>query len=213
LTGVWAEENTRDSIFAALRRKETFATSGPRIRVRMFAGWDLDPDMRKRDAWVAQAYSRGVPMGADLPARPSRANAPRFVIEAAKDPDGAGLDRIQIIKVWLEGGEYKERIFDVVASGNRKIDPATQRAPAIVSTVDLQTGAYDKGSGSPILMTVWQDPQFDGAKPAVYYARVLQVPTPRWSTLLAIKNKLPASADVAAVIQERAWSSPIWYTP
>jgi hypothetical protein len=186
LTGVWAEENTRASIFAALKRKETFATSGPRIRVRMFGGWNFARDMTKNRRWVAQAYAQGVPMGGDLPARPSRAGAPWFVVQAFKDTADANLDRIQIIKVWLEGTGYKERIFDVVVSGKRNASSFT---------------------------AVWRDPQFEPAKPAVYYARVLQVPTPRWSTLLASKNGLPVPTDVPAMIQERAWSSPIWFTP
>jgi hypothetical protein len=186
LTGVWAEENTRASIFAALKRKETFATSGPRIRVRMFGGWGFSRDLPKNRRWVAQAYAEGVPMGGDLPAKPSGAGAPSFVVQAFKDAAGANLDRIQIIKVWLEGSGYKEQIFDVVVSGRRNASSFT---------------------------AVWQDPQFEPAKPAVYYARVLQVPTPRWSTLLASKNGLPVSTDVPAMIQERAWSSPIWFTP
>jgi len=186
LTGVWAEENNRASIFAALKRKETFATSGPRMRVRMFGGWDFTRDMTKDKRWVALAYARGVPMGGDLPAKPSRAKAPSFILQAFRDATGAGLDRVQIIKVWLDGDSYKEQIFDVVASRGKPADSVT---------------------------TVWQDPKFDPAKPAVYYARVLQVPTPRWSTLLAEKSGLPVPTDVAAMIQERAWSSPIWFTP
>jgi hypothetical protein len=186
LTGVWAEENNRASIFAALKRKETFATSGPRMRVRMFGGWDFARDMTRNQQWVAQAYARGVPMGGDLPAKPSRAKAPSFVVQAFRDTTGANLDRVQIIKVWLEGDSYKEQIFDVAVSRGKPADSMT---------------------------TVWQDPKFDPSKPAVYYARVLQVPTPRWSTLLAQKNGLPVPTDVAAMIQERAWSSPIWFTP
>lgn len=186
LTGVWAEENTRDSIFAALKRKETFATSGPRMRVRMFAGWDFTRDMTKDRRWVARAYAQGVSMGGDLPARPPQAKAPWFVVQAFRDPAGARLDRVQMIKVWLEGSTYKEQIFDVTVA----------RRP-----------------GADSLTTLWQDPQFDPAKPAVYYLRVLQIPTPRWSTLLARKNELPVPADVPAMIQERAWSSPIWFNP
>jgi hypothetical protein len=186
LTGVWAEENTRASIFAALKRKETFATSGPRMRVRMFGGWDFTRDMTKDRQWVARAYARGVPMGSDLPTKPSRAKAPSFILQAFRDATGAGLDRVQVIKVWLDGDGYKEQIFDVALSRGKPADSMT---------------------------TVWRDPEFDPAKPAVYYARVLQVPTPRWSTLLAKESGLPVPADVAAMIQERAWSSPIWFTP
>jgi hypothetical protein len=213
LAGVWAEQNTRDSIFAALKRKETFATSGTRVRVRMFAGWDFQRDLLKSNDWVTQAYARGVPMGADLPSKPSSARAPKLIIQALKDPDGAHLDRIQVIKVWLDGESYREKIFDAAVSDDRKIDAATHRAPALESTVDLRTGAYSNSIGSAMLSVLWEDPEFDARKPAVYYARVLEIPTPRWSTLLAIKNQLPISKDVSATIQERAWSSPVWFTP
>jgi hypothetical protein len=212
ITGVWSEENTRNSIFAALKRKETFATSGTRIRVRMFAGWGYKPGLMAHSDWVKTAYRDGVPMGADLPAR-ARRTAPRFLLEAVKDPDGANLDRIQVIKVWLEGKDYKEKVFDVVLSGGRKDDPKTGRAPAVGNTVDLKTGAYTNTIGAPTLSAEWKDPEFDPAKPAVYYARVLEIPTPRWSTLLAIKNDLPIPDEAPATLQERAWTSPVWYTP
>jgi uncharacterized protein DUF3604 len=211
LTGVWAEENTRDSIFAALKRKETFATSGSRIRVRVFAGWKIPPAILKTSNWVARAYADAVPMGANLPARPPAAKSPTFLLQAAKDPQGANLDRIQIIKIWLEGEHYQEKIFDVAVSGPRKIDPQSHRAAPVGTTVDLTTGRYSNTIGAPILTTLWHDPLFDSTQPAVYYARVLEIPTPRWSTLLAIKNHLPLSPYVPATIQERAWSSPIWY--
>ena len=213
ITGVWAEENTRNSIFAALKRKETFATSGTRIRLRMFGGWNFDPKMTDDGNWVATAYATGVPMGGDLPARPTNAAAPAFVLQAVKDPDGANLDRIQIIKLWLENGTYKEKIFDVALSGERHDNPATGKAPAVGNTVNLKTGAYRNTIGAAVLTAVWQDPQFDAKTPAVYYARALEIPTPRWSTLLAIKNKLPIPKTAAATIQERAWTSPIWFTP
>lgn len=213
LAGVWAEQNTRESIFAALKRKETFATSGTRIRVRMFAGWDFQSDLLQSKQWVTQAYARGVHMGADLPVRPANKRAPTFAIEAMKDPDGANLDRIQVIKVWLDAEEYSERIFDAAASDSRKIDAVTRRASPLASTVDLGAGNYQNSVGAPVLSVVWEDPEFDPKKPAVYYARVLEIATPRWSTLLAIKNQLPLSKDAPATIQERAWSSPIWFTP
>ncbi|MBS0473237.1 MAG: DUF3604 domain-containing protein [Proteobacteria bacterium] len=212
LTGVWAEENTRNSIFAALRRKETFATSGTRMRLRMFGGWGFDAKTIKNANWVALAYAHGVAMGSDLPARPAKASAPAFILEALKDPDGANLDRIQIIKLWLEGGTYKEKIFDVALSGNRHV-AANGHAPAVGNTVDLKTGKYTNSIGATMLTAVWRDPQFDPKKPAVYYARVLEIPTPRWSTLLAIKNNVPIPARLPATIQERGWTSPIWFTP
>ena len=212
VTGVWAEENTRDSIFAALKRKETFATSGTRIRVRMFGGWRFGAGTLRRADWVAEAYGDGVPMGGDLPARPGAARAPAFVLEALKDPDGANLDRAQIIKIWIQGETYRERIYDVALSGGRK-DSRPGHAPAVGNSVNLKTGAYANTIGAARLSTVWRDPAFDPGVPAVYYARVLEIPTPRWSTLLAIRNHLPIPKGPAATIQERAWTSPIWFTP
>jgi hypothetical protein len=212
ITAVWAEANTRDSIYAALERKETYATSGTRIRVRMFGGWTFGPSALHDPDWVAHAYARGVSMGADLPLRPAGSGAPRFLLQAIKDPDGANLDRVQVIKVWLEGSGYKERIYDVAMSGGRR-DDARGHAPAVGNTVDLKSGAYRNTIGAAVLTADWKDPDFDAAKPAVYYARVLEIPTPRWSTLLAIRNHLPLPASAPATIQERAWTSPIWYAP
>jgi len=213
ITGVWAEENTRNSIVASLKRKETFATSGTRIRLRMFGGWGFDPKMTARPGWVAKAYAGGVAMGSDLPARPASAHAPRFVLQAVKDPDGANLDRIQVIKVWLKpDGTYGEKVFDAALSGGRK-DDASGHAPPVGNTVDLTTGAFKNTIGSASLTTVWTDPEFDPKTPAVYYARALEIPTARWTTLLAIREKLPIPEKAPASIQERAWSSPIWFTP
>jgi len=213
ITGVWAEENTRNSIFAALKRKETFATSGTRIRVRMFGGWNFGAGMMKAPDWVAKAYAAGVPMGRDLPAPGTATTAPTFLLQALKDPDGANLDRIQIIKLWLDGKDYKEKIFDVALSNGRKPDPKTGKAPAVGNTVDLKTGNYANSIGASELTAEWRDPEFDASKPAVYYTRVLEIPTPRWSTLLALKSGLDIPTEVPATIQERAWTSPIWYTP
>lgn len=212
ITGVWAEENTRNCIFAALKRKETFATSGSRIRLRVFGGWDFGRTAMDKPDWVAKAYAAGVPMGGDLPSRPSGGHAPGFILQALKDPDGANLDRIQMVKVWLSHGDYKEKVFDVALSNNRK-DDKTGHAPPVGNTVDLTTGTYKNSIGAASLAVVWHDPEFDPKLPAVYYARVLEIPTPRWTTLLAIRNKLPLPPSVPASIQQRAWSSPIWYTP
>ena len=212
ITGVWAEVNTRNSIFAALKRKETFATSGTRIRVRMFGGWTFNPNTAQSQDWVAKAYAEGVPMGGDLPSRPRGASAPRFILQAIKDPDGANLDRIQVIKVWTEGKEYKEKIFNIALSGSRKPNAAGRVRP-VGDTVDLKTGAYKNSIGAASLTATWKDPEFDPARAAVYYARVLEIPTPRWSTLLAVHNHLPIPKAAPATIQERAWTSPIWYTP
>lgn len=213
LTGVWAEENTRNSIFAALKRKETFATSGTRMRVRVFGSWRFDNDLLRRPDWVAQAYATGVPMGADLPARPSASGAPAFVIQAMKDPSGANLDRVQVVKVFLDGDSHKEKVFDVALSDGRRIDPRSGKAPPVGNTVDLATGQVANTIGAATFTTLWRDPEFDPARAAVYYVRVLEIPTARWSTLVAIRNQLPVPTLRPATIQERAWSSPIWYTP
>jgi hypothetical protein len=212
ITGVWAEANNRESIFAALKRKETFATSGTRLRVRFFGGWNFASGMFGRGDWVREAYRTGAPMGGDLPA--GRAGgAPTFIVEAVKDPDGANLDRVQVVKVWLDGGDYREKVFDVALSGGRKVDPKTGRAPSVGTTVDIAKGTYSNTIGAAQLRAVWRDPQFDPRTPAVYYLRAIEIPTPRWSTLLAAKRGLPVPTTAPATIQERAWSSPIWYTP
>ena len=211
LTGAWAESNTRDAIFAAFRRKETFATSGTRIKLRFFGGWNFKPDI-SGNGWVADAYRQAVPMGSDLPAAGGAAG-PDFAIQAVKDPNSGNLDRVQVVKVWLDGGKQRERVFDVAWAGDRRVDPGTGKLPAIGTTVDLKTATYTNAIGAAQLATVWHDPTFKADQAAVYYARVLEIPTPRWSTLRAVEYKLPLPAGVPATIQERAWSSPIWYTP
>jgi hypothetical protein len=212
LAGVWAEENTRPSIYDALRRKETFATSGTRLKFRFFGGWDFATDLTQQPEWIKAAYQHGVPMGGDLPARSEQA-APRFALWAIKDPDAANLDRIQVVKVWLEKNEYREKVFDVALSQPRKVDPATGKAPAVGNTVDVKTATYTNTIGATELSAVWEDPEFDAAKPALYYLRVLEIPTPRWSTILAVKRGLALPKEAPLTIQERGWSSPIWYTP
>lgn len=212
LTGVWAEANTRDALYAAFRRKETYATSGSRLKVRFFGGWDFSRSFIARPNWVHDAYKLGVPMGGDLPqARAGR--APSFVVQAVKDPLSGNLDRVQVVKVFVEGGKQQEKIFDIAWSGARKIDAKTGKLAAVGNTVDLKTGKWDNSIGAAQLATVWTDPTFKADQPAVYYVRVLEIPTPRWSTLRAIEFGLPLSREVAPTIQQRAWSSPIWYTP
>ena len=212
LTGVWAEHNDRDSIYAALRRKETFATSGPEIRIRFFGGWNVPAEALETRDWVTTAYRQDVPMGGDLPSRPASADAPSFIFQAAKDPTSGNLDRIQVIKVWLEGGDYREKIFNVAWSADRSPGGAG-KLPPVRNTVDLKTATYTNSVGAPFLQAVWRDPEFDPTKPAVYYARAIEIPTPRWNTILAVKRNLPLPAHLPATIQERAVSSPIWYTP
>ena len=211
LTGVWAEENTRASIWDAMYRKETFGVSGPHIKVRFFGGWGYNKDILNAGDWVHQSYANGVPMGADLP--PMKGMAPTFVVWAVKDPTSGNLDRIQIIKGWTQNGQSFEKIFDVVWSGDRKANKWSGRVPAIQSTVDLEKATYTNTVGSTELKTVWTDPEFDASLHAFYYARVLEIPTPRWTLIQAVKAGVPPPDVVPLTGQERAWSSPIWYTP
>ena len=211
LTGVWAEENTRASLWDAMYRKETFGVSGPHIKVRFFGGWEYNKDILNASDWVHQSYAKGVPMGADLP--PLKGTAPTFVVWAVKDPTSGNLDRIQVIKGWTKNGQSFEKIFDVVWSGDRKPDKWSGRVPAIKSTVDLEKATYTNDVGSTELKTVWTDPEFDASLHAFYYARVLEIPTPRWTLIQAVKAGLTPPDVVPLTGQERAWSSPIWYTP
>ncbi len=211
LTGVWAEENTRASIWDAMYRKETFGTSGVHIKVRFFGGWGYNKNTFDANDWVHQSYANGVPMGGDLP--PKKGTAPTFVVWAVKDPTSANLDRIQIIKGWTKNGQSFEKIFDVAWAGDRKADKWSGRVPAIQSTVDMEKATYTNDVGSTELKTVWTDPEFDASLHAFYYARVLEIPTPRWTFIQAVKAGVPPPDVVPLTGQERAWSSPIWYTP
>lgn len=213
IAGVWAESNTREAIFDAFKRKETFATSGTRLKIRFFASWDYDKNLLQDNNWIKKAYDKGVPMGGDLPKKPSEKKSPSFVIWTIKDPQGANLDRAQVIKVWTKDGKNYEKVYDVLLSDNRKIDPKTGKASAVGNTVDLKTGAYENSIGDVELKGDWADPEFDPSIAAAYYVRVIEIPTPRWSTLVAIKagGEIPKNAQVT--IQERGWSSPIWYAP
>jgi hypothetical protein len=212
LTGIWAEENTRESLFDAMQRKETFATSGPRMTIRMFGGWDYPADITQNAAWVDVAYTGGVPMGGDL--QPGTAGkAPTFVVSAVKDPTSGNLDRIQIVKGWAKDGQSFERVYDVVWAGDRTPDPVTGKVPAIGTTVDIANASYTNDIGTVELTGTWTDPDFDPALDAFYYARALEIPTPRWTTIQAKGLGVPPPQMVAATVQERAWSSPIWYTP
>jgi hypothetical protein len=215
LTGVWAEENTRASIWDAMYRKETFGVSGPHIKVRFFGSWGYNKDIVKANDWVKQSYAGGVPMGADLPPMPSagKGTAPSFVLWAVKDPTSANLDRIQVIKGWTQNGQSFEKVFDVAWSGERKPDKWSGRVPAIRSTVDFEKATYTNDVGAVELKTVWTDPEFDASLHAFYYVRVLEIPTPRWTLIQAVKAGLPPPDVVPLTGQERAWSSPIWYTP
>jgi hypothetical protein len=211
LTAVWAEENTREAIFDAMKRKETYATSGVRIRLRFFGGWGFDRGMLKDRGWPKTAYARGVPMGGDLPSANDK--APTFVVHATKDPDSGHLDRIQIVKGWTKHGQTFERIYDVAWSGQRKADAATGRVPPVGSSVNVANATYTNTIGAAELAAVWTDPDFDPALDAFYYARVLEIPTPRWNLIQARKLGVTPPEGVPMTIQERAWSSPIWFTP
>jgi hypothetical protein len=211
LTGVWAEENTRASIWDAMYRKETFGVSGPHIKLRFFGGWGYSNALLNAKDWVHQSYANGVPMGADLP--PLKGTAPTFVVWAVKDPTSGNLDRIQIIKGWTKNGQSFEKIFDVAWAGDRKLNKWTGRVPAIQNTVDLEKATYTNSVGSTELKTVWTDPDFDASLHAFYYARVLEIPTPRWTLIQAVKAGIPPPDIVPLTGQERAWTSPIWYTP
>ncbi|AXI46626.1 hypothetical protein C1J03_11710 [Sulfitobacter sp. SK012] len=210
IAGVWATENTRAAIWDAMKRRETFATSGPRLKVRMFGGADLNPTVDDPVAMVEDGYSKGVPMGGMLE---KSDNAPTFTLYAEKDADGANLDRIQVIKGWVTAsGETQEKIIDVVWAGDRARND-NGALPPIGNTVDLTTALYTNDIGSATLVGSWSDPDFDPDQHAFYYARALEIPTPRWTTYDAVRNGLPLLPEVPATIQERAWTSPIWYSP
>jgi hypothetical protein len=212
LQGVWARENTRAALFDAMRRKETYATTGSRMTVRVFAGWDFEADEVLRPDFAATGYARGVPMGGDMRAYPGGA-APRLMIRALRDPDGANLDRIQVVKGWLEAdGQLQEVVVDVACSDDRKVKGG--RCDRLVgSTVDVDTATYTNGIGDALLMGYWADPDFDPAERAFYYVRVLEIPTPRWTTYDAAFFGVERPEGVPAAQQERAYTSPIWFTP
>ena len=211
LAGAWAEANTREAIFAAFQRRETFATSGPRIPVRFFAGFDYGDDLLSRSDAIAHAYATGVPMGAELAASADR--TPTFYAWASRAPDSAPLQRLQIVKGWTTQDNTAEKVFDVACAGGVSPDPASHRCPDNNATVDLATCAFSEDSGAGELMAVWSDPEFDASERAFYYVRVLENPTCRWSTWDAIRAGVPPREGMHATIQERAWSSPIWYEP
>ena len=217
---VWAAENTREALFDAMRRRETYATTGPRMSVRFFGGWDFAADDLDRPNYAHYAYQHGVPMGAHLPPKtnqrahlpPNTSDAPRFLITAMKDPDGANLDRIQVIKGWVDvAGNKAEKVYNVAASDGRKI--RRNKVKAVGNTVDIENATWRNSIGDDSLAVVWQDPDFNPQQRAFYYVRVLEIPTPRWTTVDAqvFGDALPEAAP--AFGQERAYTSPIWYTP
>ncbi len=211
-TAVWATENTRSAIFDAFKRRETYATTGPRIGLRFFGGWDFaDSDILNRN--IAQTgYTKGVPMGSDLRPREGDA-APSFLIAALRDPIGANLDRVQVIKGWLDAeGELHEKVFNVAWSDGREAD-ADGKIPPVGNTVDLETPGWSNTIGTSELLTVWTDPEFDPNQRAFYYVRVLEIPTPRWVVYDKVRFGIELPPEAVLDHQERAYSSPIWYTP
>ncbi|MCZ6618514.1 MAG: DUF3604 domain-containing protein [Gammaproteobacteria bacterium] len=211
LAGVWADENTRESIYDAFRNKETFGTTGPRIKVRFFAGFELDDDALSTPDKAELAYRDAVPQGGDLPAR--RRGAPRFVAWAVADPMGTRLQRLQIVKGWLEDGQRREKVIDVACSDGLEVDPGTHRCPDNGAGVDITDCSITDAVGASELSTVWTDPDYDPAQRSFYYVRVLENPTCRWSTWDAIRAGTTPRPDLPTTIQERGWSSPIWMTP
>lgn len=208
---VWAENNTREALWDAMKRKEVYGTTGPRIQLRFFGGWDFtEADINAAD-YVSIGYQKGVPMGSDI-LKNNQEKAPTFMIAATKDSEGANLDRVQIIKGWVEDGKTHEKIYNVSWSDNRMLDEEG-KLPPVGNTVDVENATYTNNIGSKELTTVWTDPDFDSEKRAFYYVRVLEIPTPRWTTYDAVRNNLDLPNEVPRSVQERAYSSPIWYSP
>jgi hypothetical protein len=210
---VWAQENTRESIFDAMQRRETYATTGPRMAVRLFGGWEFEAQDAESRSPALIGYSKGVPMGGDLTAAPA-GKAPTFLVAALRDPIGANLDRYQIVKGWLDAkGELHERIYDVAVSGGRPIGADGRCKVSVGSTVDVENATWRNTIGAPELIAVWKDPDFDAKQRAFYYGRVIEIPTPRWTAYDAQRFGVKMPKEVPMTTTERAYTSPIWYTP
>lgn len=213
LAAVWAAENTREAIFDAMERKEVYATTGSRISVRFFGGWDYSMDDLTSRMPATAGYAKGTPMGGDLAAAPEGAEAPNFMVYALKDPLGGNLDRIQIVKGWMDTeGETHEQVYDVVWSDDRE-PGADGKLPPVGSTVDVERATWTNTIGQAEMGTVWTDPDFDPAQPAFYYARVIEIPTPRWTAYDAFRMGAEVPPESPMETQDRAYTSPIWYTP
>jgi hypothetical protein len=212
-TAVWATDNTRHALWDAMERKETYSTTGSRLIVRFFGGWDFEAKDAHDRMPARVGYAKGVPMGGDLRQAPA-GKAPSFLVAALKDPLGGNLDRIQIVKGWLDGkGELQEKVIDVAWSGDRKPDPGTGKLPVVGNTVDVENASWTNTIGAPELIAVWKDPGFDPALRAFYYARVIEIPTPRWTAYDAKRFGVKALPGTRLTVTERAYTSPIWYTP
>jgi hypothetical protein len=212
--GIWATENTREALFDAMMRKEVYATSGPRMIVRFFGGWDFEASDAMNRLPAEVGYTKGVPMGGDLSKAPSD-KSPTFLVGARKDPYSGNLDRIQIVKGWLNAdGTTEEMVYNVVwGDADRRSLDADGKLPAVGNTVNLEKATWTNSIGDPELLAVWTDPDFDASKPAFYYARVLEIPTPRWVVYDAVRYGVELGDEVWKTLQERAYTSPIWYTP
>lgn len=214
LAVVWATENTREAIFDAIERREVYATSGSRISLRFFGGWSFPENSVEQSDFEITGYRYGVPMGADLPKRPANATAPSFMISAQRDPFGANLDQLEIVKGWVsDDGESHEKIFYVALADGRSVDPETGIPTPIGSSIDAATATYTNTIGEPLLTTQWTDPEFDPTVAAFYYARVIEIPTPRWTEYDQVRLGGEAYVDAPKTVQDRAYSSPIWYHP
>jgi hypothetical protein len=211
--GVWATENTREALFDAMKRKEVYATTGTRMTVRFFGGWNFDESDTQTRLPARNGYAKGVPMGGDLSKPPAGASSPSFLVAALKDSYSGNLDRIQIVKGWLDAdGDTHEKVYEVVWSGDRT-PGADGKLPPIGNTVDVENATWTNTIGDPELIAVWKDPDFDSALHAFYYARVIEIPTPRWTAYEAMRFDLDLPDNVPMTTQERAYTSPIWYTP
>lgn len=212
LAAVWATDNTREALWDAMYRKEVYATTGPRMTLRFFGGWEYRAEDAYRNNLPEIGYSGGVPMGGDLAAS-TTGEAPTFLVAALRDPDGANLDRIQIVKGWQDiDGTTQEHVYNVAWSGDRAMDGQGKLA-AVGNTVDLKTANYSNSIGTAELTTMWTDPDFDPSERAFYYARVIEIPTPRWTAFDELRYGIQMSPEVTRILQERAYSSPIWFTP
>jgi hypothetical protein len=213
-TGVWATDNTREALWDAMKRKEVYGTTGPRMTVRLFGGFDFEPQDANNREPASIGYRKGVPMGGDL-ARAPAGKRPTFLVGALKDPLSGNLDRIQIVKGWLDAqGKTHEKVHDVVWAQSAQRKPGKDgRLPSVGNTVDMKTGTWRNSIGEPELMAVWKDPNFDPNQRAFYYARVIEIPTPRWTLFDSLRFGIKMGAEVPMTVQERAYTSPIWYSP
>ena len=209
---VWATDNTREAVFDALQRREVYASTGPRITLRLFAGWGFTGEELDDADFAAQGYSAGVPMGGQLKGSCEQTGELSILVKASKDPLGANLDRIQIVKGWMDQGEHREQVYDVALSDGRELREDGQGLK-VGNTVDSQSATYANTIGAAELGTVWTDREFDAEQQAFYYARVLEIPTPRWTTYDAAAFEIPPPDNVPRAVQQRVYSSPVWYEP